>query len=401
MSKIGRNQPCPCGSGKKFKRCHGSSENKPVPSTSSPLNPTSEKQPRADLGFPGLPGAHQHLLMRAYFSDPNDPRNLGGPEGMPGQYKVIFTLNRPGFALAAENHFLPASNLTGDSHLAIAKPALTFLDGREFDKLYFGCNTPNGRFGFYGLPNEKGFLAKIESDLFDAAHFSDAALKAHQAMMPVLSGMSVYWDVPVNVYQMDVTEVRTGSLRISIRMPFREVPGGMPPIELSEEHQKYASLYREALNSNSSNYQFLCLYRIIEGLRERRQRIRSEAAREAKQKGESPPIYPEEKIPSTRSQQREFLNSVFPQPRRWSDEALALVFIEKSVDRRIGNLIHKGEELHNLRNQIAHAVLDSGEGVISIDKGLDIDKVEAWLPLTKLLARYLLKEAFPDMFTAG
>ena len=24
MSKIGRNSPCPCGSGKKFKRCHGS-----------------------------------------------------------------------------------------------------------------------------------------------------------------------------------------------------------------------------------------------------------------------------------------------------------------------------------------------------------------------------------------
>src|SRR5437879_1974667 len=24
MSKIGRNKPCPCGSGKKYKRCHGS-----------------------------------------------------------------------------------------------------------------------------------------------------------------------------------------------------------------------------------------------------------------------------------------------------------------------------------------------------------------------------------------
>ena len=24
IQKIGRNDPCPCGSGKKFKRCHGS-----------------------------------------------------------------------------------------------------------------------------------------------------------------------------------------------------------------------------------------------------------------------------------------------------------------------------------------------------------------------------------------
>ena len=26
MAKVGRNEPCPCGSGKKFKRCHGSIE---------------------------------------------------------------------------------------------------------------------------------------------------------------------------------------------------------------------------------------------------------------------------------------------------------------------------------------------------------------------------------------
>jgi preprotein translocase subunit SecA len=23
MAKVGRNDPCPCGSGKKFKQCHG------------------------------------------------------------------------------------------------------------------------------------------------------------------------------------------------------------------------------------------------------------------------------------------------------------------------------------------------------------------------------------------
>ncbi len=359
---------------------------------------TPERTPKPGISLSGLPGAPQHLLLRTYFKDPEDPRNAGGPEGIPGNYKVTFTLNRPGFALAAENHFVPASNLKGDSHLAIAKPALAFLDGQEFDQLYFECATPTGRFGFRGMPNEKGFLAKVESEPFEALHFSDAALKAHRAVASVFSSMSVYSDVPVNIYQLDVSELRTGSLRMSVRMPFREVPGGMPPIELSEEHQKYASLYREGLNSNSSNYQYLCLYRIIEGLRERRQRRRGELAQEARQRGENPPSYDEEKIPIDRIQQRRFLNSVYPNPRKWSDEALDSVFIKPVLDRRIGNLIHKGEELHKLRNQIAHAVLDSGEGVISIDNGLDIDKVEAWLPITKLLARYLLKEAFPGMF---
>jgi Predicted metal-binding protein related to the C-terminal domain of SecA len=39
MGKIGRNQPCPCGSGKKFKRCHGAFEVSP---SQSPLLPPSK-----------------------------------------------------------------------------------------------------------------------------------------------------------------------------------------------------------------------------------------------------------------------------------------------------------------------------------------------------------------------
>jgi hypothetical protein len=31
MAKIGRNQPCPCGSGKKHKRCHGALDSEPEP----------------------------------------------------------------------------------------------------------------------------------------------------------------------------------------------------------------------------------------------------------------------------------------------------------------------------------------------------------------------------------
>ncbi|HPI33565.1 MAG TPA: SEC-C metal-binding domain-containing protein [candidate division Zixibacteria bacterium] len=26
MPKVGRNDPCPCGSGKKYKKCHGAGE---------------------------------------------------------------------------------------------------------------------------------------------------------------------------------------------------------------------------------------------------------------------------------------------------------------------------------------------------------------------------------------
>lgn len=78
--------------------------------------------------------------------------------------------------------------------------------------------------------------------------------------------------------------------------------------------------------------------------------------------------------------------------------ALDSVFKNEILGRRVNNLIDKSNELHNLRNKIAHAVLDSGEPVISIDNGLDLDEVEKWLPIAKFVARFLLKDAFPDMF---
>jgi hypothetical protein len=42
MSKIGRNEPCPCGSGKKYKKCHGSSTTVSAP-------PPPQKKPRFEV----------------------------------------------------------------------------------------------------------------------------------------------------------------------------------------------------------------------------------------------------------------------------------------------------------------------------------------------------------------
>jgi hypothetical protein len=186
---------------------------------------------------------------------------------------------------------------------------------------------------------------------------------------------------------------------MTLKSPFKAVAGLMAPAgQITEDQQVYSSLYREALNSNSSNYQFLCLYRVIEGLRERRNRLRGQLAVEAKSRGQTPSSYPDERIPTNTNDQIEWLNALFPVAREWDAMAVQSVFIKDILDRRVRNLIDKGEELHNLRNKIAHAVLDSGEPIISIDNGVDLEEVEKWLPITKFLARFLLKDAFPDMF---
>jgi len=40
--KTGRNAPCPCGGGKKFKKCHGSVEAEAAPKSAQPLLPSDE-----------------------------------------------------------------------------------------------------------------------------------------------------------------------------------------------------------------------------------------------------------------------------------------------------------------------------------------------------------------------
>src|SRR5216683_3846909 len=105
MAKVGRNDPCPCGSGKKHKKCHGS-----LPDTTAARRfyPVAQeatipaKLPptiSAQLPPQGLAGIQQALVVVPVFTDPKDPRNQGGPQGRPGAYEVIFTLCRPGFPL--------------------------------------------------------------------------------------------------------------------------------------------------------------------------------------------------------------------------------------------------------------------------------------------------------------
>ena len=400
---IGRNEACPCGSGKKFKKCCGSvtKQNEQVSTSQGKTNSRAPRPLTVEMEADalGIPGMQQHLVMRRHYRNPSDPRNTGEMGGSEGEYKVVFTLSRPGYPLQPERSFSAAENLKGDSHLAIAKPALKFPSEEEFDQIELECNTPVGNFVFIGYSNDNGYLGKIESESFHASNYGDAASKAYQALAPALSRMSLYMDIPIHVYQFDITELRTGSVRISITAPFPDVPASMTPTYgPSDELRKYASLYREALNSNSPNYQFLCLYKIIEGLRERRRRLRTQAAIEAKAVAAPPPSYPDERIPKDRAEQIEWLNSIFPLPQKMDDMALNSIFINDAVGRKISNLIDKSKELHNMRLRIAHAVLESGEPTFSIDEGLYLDEVNKWFPITECIARFLLKEAFGEVF---
>jgi hypothetical protein len=390
MTKIGRNDPCPCGSGKKYKRCHGSPISAAEPQEKGP--PATNMQTAA-IAPTGIPGQQQHIIVVNQFKDPNDPRNLGGPQGVPGQYRVTFVLGRPGFNLLPEAQHSFANGLRGDSHLAITKPAFSPPGNPDADRIKIAGTTEEGSFVFLGYPNDKGFLGKLESEPFQANSFNDAELRAYRAIAPSLSNWSAHLDIPLHVLQVESTEIRTENRQTSIVTPHMEVPFAvMPTANLIPEFRGYASLYREALSSNSSVYQFLCLFKMIEGMLKRRARLGVEA-----RKVGTTITRPWEHIPGEIKDAIPWLNAIFPIRRNWDPMALSSIFPTEVFGKSCKYVIDK--YLYTMRVDIAHAITSqSGELTQSVDELLHTQNLNKWLPLTKCIVRRMLKNEFPADF---
>jgi hypothetical protein len=295
-------------------------------------------------------------------------------------------------ALAPEHH--AGADLEGDSHIAISGHVAKLI-GLDAKDIRIHCTTPDGTLEFVGSPNSKGFLSRIEIPFLVASSFNDAEIKAYRALAVPLSGWSVHLDVPIYVFRVQSVELRTESSRVSFLAPFLEVPLAVPSAAPTAEFRGYASIYREALNTNSPVYQFLCFYKMLESLMARRNRLNLEA----KAKGvdldrsrEVVPRNPQEFVP--------WLNTIFPVRPEWDDFALHQIFLTESLGKKASHLIER--ELRPLRNGIAHALFAAGgEIALSADNALDAERVNKWLPLTKCLVRLLLRNCFPREFLAG
>ena len=395
MTKIGRNDPCPCGSGKKYKRCCGSLSQVEAAAGRAAQTKVANLPMQTEVPPVGLPGQHQHLITVFRFTPPSDPRNQIGPQGVPGDYTVTFVLERRGYNLLPERRYSFASGLRGDSHLAITKPAFTPPGNPDAIQIRIYARTEDGNFTFKGLPNHAGYLGKIESEPFRAVSFSDAEEKAYRALASSLSNWSVHLDIPLNIYQVDSTHLASGNSRMSMSTPFWEVPFSVAPTaELKPEFRGYASLYREALGSNSPVYAFLCLFKIIEGIQSRRQRL----AIEAKNAGTTFTL-PRRRVPEKPEERIPWLNAIFPIRQAWDPIALDSIFRPEVLGKKFGDVIDK--ILARLRVNIAHALsLKSGELTLSVDELLHTQQVNNWLPLTKCIVRRMLKDEFPTEFLA-
>jgi len=190
--KIGRNEPCSCGSGKKYKRCCGQ--------VSGSTQQLSENH--SYIGH--VPAASTKKLTISLFPTEEGRLSLV-PDHLniaaePGKYIATFVLNRPGYLPPEELLFDFGGEMTGDSHLAITKPAFVHPNLPDAVSIRIETGTSDFAIRFEGRPNARGYLAKLQSEPFEANNFEDADSKAYHLIAPVLSCISTELDIPVSVF---------------------------------------------------------------------------------------------------------------------------------------------------------------------------------------------------------
>ncbi len=323
------------------------------------------------------------MLVQNILASPDGQLIERPPSGGHGLYRVVFTFSRPGIALTPESRICFEGGLRGDSHLAIAEPAIVPVPGAE--GIAVNATVNGEEIPFRGVPNEKGMLAKMVLEQVRANSFKEAADFGFEAIAPWLSQVSTALDLPLHIYQIDVVELETLSASISCTSSFQEIALAVPPnTSLPLETRFFLSLYREALDSNSANYQFLCFFKILEGLGKR-----------AKLMGKGGADIGTSMIPKAREEWVPWLDSIYPFKRDWDELSLEAIFTEEVRGRKVNYIVN--ELLRPVRKEIAHAFLDSGALGISPDITRRHRDVTKWLPIARCLARARIKAHFPGL----
>ena len=140
-------------------------------STTNTNQPAIQRRSR----LTGFPGENQGVLAVLHYIDTGTKAHLNahGPAGLPGMYTVEFVLAKPDARNAPENEFRFADQRRGDSHLAIAKPAV-IIDIDPTEVLLHFQSPSSPALVFHGFPNDAGYLAKLKSAPFHASNRGEA-----------------------------------------------------------------------------------------------------------------------------------------------------------------------------------------------------------------------------------
>ncbi|MGB9433785.1 MAG: methylamine utilization protein MauJ [Candidatus Acidiferrum sp.] len=222
-------------------------------------NTVNQVVPRDVLG---IPGAYYQLWVHNVKRG-EDPHSTF--HSQQDKYRVVFTLSR---------HPLDKQNLdfkgAGDSFIQIAKPEGERTENDADRVVIFSSHiTETGveKLEVEGIPNKEGRLAQCVVEL-PAPSFAEADRIAFGAVSGFFSTLAFEIDVPVRLGQLNIEQTSTQNASMTYTCPYPDVHLTAAGTDLSQNPyvQSLLSLYREGINSNSMNYQFLCWYKVVEGI---------------------------------------------------------------------------------------------------------------------------------------
>jgi hypothetical protein len=294
-------------------------------------------------------------------------------------------LSRPGHPIAKEREHKFIDDVVGTSHLKIVKPEAE-RGQQDADRLLLGV--PGKNYQIEGIADKDGFLGKLVFEL-DAESNQAAETEAYGSLAPFLSAWSINADIPIHVETIQVTNLTTHVSYLRVVTPHFEMnfPGGIHPF-FADDFCQYASIYREALNTNSVFYRFLCFYKIIESLigkRGREAKARKDAGQDPRRTYEVIPEKPDELLA--------LLRRLYPWRTMWDEMAIGQIFPPEVRGEKVTSV--RDKHFRPLRLGIAHALLDKGEITVVLDKMEYVQAVNKWSALCRVCARWMLLTDFP------
>lgn len=215
-------------------------------------------------------------------------------------------------------------------------------------------------------------------------------MRATKTAQSVLSDYASNLDIPIYFELIEITELSTQNRSLSLHAPFIAAGTSAPFIEKYDvEFSISAALYREALNSNTPAYRFLCLYKILECSRKRREKL----GRKLKKK--LLPVRNGELVPASATEQLSWLKAIFYGPREWEELTLRQIFPPDVHGKKLNAIFDS--KLRPIRDRIAHGILDSGQ-YLHVDDLSSIREITKWLPFLRCAVRRVLKNDFPERY---
>jgi hypothetical protein len=338
---------------------------------------TSADIPRDKLGLPGAAYQCWVRMVRRGEDPRSDSFNLRD------NYQVVFTLKRD---ITDVQGLSFERGVPGDSHVLFAKPEAQRTGADADQMIVFSSHTDaNGvhMVEIRGKANREGRLGKLSVQV-QAGSFSEAENIAFAAVSPFLSVLAFELDVPLRLSQLDVTQCSTQNASMNYLCPYPDmVPTGIEQNN-SPYIQSLLSLYREGINSNSQNYQFLCWYKVIEGINARR------ASDGATVKKALPQKFPE-RLEEGAIDQRKRFAEIFPIIR-------AIGTADQNWDHIVPDEVRgwkfnrvREQKLEAIRHKIAHMLTEaSGDLSLSPDFRENTREITKWLSLLRFIARVMI-----------